>query len=85
MCTGQEDLSITETPYTDVSGLRAGYNVYKAVYALAHALHDLMQCEEGRGPFNRNSCADKTNLKPWQVRPTGIVQFFSRHIEELKV
>ncbi|KTF77359.1 hypothetical protein cypCar_00041946, partial [Cyprinus carpio] len=66
VCTGQEDLSITKTPYTDVSGLRASYNVYKAVYALAHALHDLMQCEKGRGPFSGNSCADMSNLKPWQ-------------------
>ncbi|KTF95367.1 hypothetical protein cypCar_00031724 [Cyprinus carpio] len=66
VCTGQEDLIITNTPYTDVSGLRASYNVYKAVYALAHALHDLMQCEEGRGPFSGNRCADITNLKPWQ-------------------
>ncbi|KAK9958622.1 hypothetical protein ABG768_010733 [Culter alburnus] len=67
VCTGQEDLSITDTPYTDVSELRAAYNVYKAVYALAHALHDLMQCEEGRGPFSGNRCADITNLKPWQL------------------
>ncbi len=73
VCTGQEDLSATDTAYTDVSGLRAVYNVYKAVYALAHALHDLMQCEEGRGPFSGNSCADIISLKPWQVRPTGIV------------
>uniref|UniRef100_A0A8C1TP37 G-protein coupled receptors family 3 profile domain-containing protein n=1 Tax=Cyprinus carpio TaxID=7962 RepID=A0A8C1TP37_CYPCA len=56
VCTGQEDLKATYTTYTDVSGLRAAYNVYKAVYALAHALHDLMQCEEGRGPFSGNSC-----------------------------
>ncbi|XP_042611576.1 extracellular calcium-sensing receptor-like [Cyprinus carpio] len=67
VCTGQEDLSITKTPYTDVSGLRASYNVYKAVYALAHALHDLMQCEKGRGPFSGNSCANMSNLKPWQL------------------
>ncbi|XP_073707028.1 extracellular calcium-sensing receptor-like [Garra rufa] len=67
VCSGQEDLSNTETPYTDVSGLRAAYNVYKAVYALAHALHDLMQCIEGTGPFSGNGCADKTNLKPWQL------------------
>ncbi|XP_048025419.1 extracellular calcium-sensing receptor-like isoform X2 [Megalobrama amblycephala] len=65
-CSGQEDLSSTDTPYTDVSELRASYNVYKAVYALAHAVHDLMQCEEGRGPFSGNSCADISNLKPWQ-------------------
>uniref|UniRef100_A0A8C1YRT7 G-protein coupled receptors family 3 profile domain-containing protein n=1 Tax=Cyprinus carpio TaxID=7962 RepID=A0A8C1YRT7_CYPCA len=85
VCTGQEDLKATYTTYTDVSGLRAAYNVYKAVYALAHALHDLMQCEEGRGPFSGNSCADTINLKPWQVRPTGIVQILFRHIEDLNV
>ncbi|XP_026143553.1 extracellular calcium-sensing receptor-like [Carassius auratus] len=67
VCTGQEDLSTTNTPFTDVSGLRASYNVYKAIYALAHALHDLMQCEEGRGPFSENRCGDITNLKPWQL------------------
>ncbi len=60
VCTGQEDLRKTNTPYTDVSELRAAYNVYKAVYALAHALHDLMQCEEGRGPFSGNKCANIT-------------------------
>nr|XP_055030582.1 extracellular calcium-sensing receptor-like [Misgurnus anguillicaudatus] len=67
LCTGQEDLSSTNTAYTDVSELRGSYNVYKAVYALAHALHDLMQCEEGRGPFSDNTCADITNLQPWQM------------------
>ncbi|NP_001077346.1 olfactory receptor CQ19 precursor [Danio rerio] len=67
ICTGQEDLRTTKTPYTEVSELRASYNVYKAVYALAHALNDLMQCEDGRGPFSVNSCADITNLKPWQL------------------
>ncbi|CAM4579165.1 unnamed protein product [Leuciscus chuanchicus] len=66
-CSGQEDLNSTETAYTDVSELRASYNVYKAVYALAHAIHDLMQCEEGRGPFSGNRCADIINLQPWQV------------------
>ncbi|KAK7160622.1 hypothetical protein R3I93_008315 [Phoxinus phoxinus] len=66
LCTGQEDLTTTDTSYTDVSGLRASYNVYKAVYALAHALHDLMQCQKWKGPFSGNRCADIINLKPWQ-------------------
>ncbi|XP_056622265.1 extracellular calcium-sensing receptor-like [Triplophysa dalaica] len=67
VCSGEEDLYSTNTVYTDVSGVRPAYNVYKAVYALAHALHDLMQCEEGRGPFSENTCADKNDLKPWQL------------------
>ncbi|XP_077050150.1 extracellular calcium-sensing receptor-like [Siphateles boraxobius] len=67
VCTGQEDLTTTDTSYTDVSGLRASYNVYKAVYSLAHALHDLMQCQEWNGPFSGNRCADIINLKPWQL------------------
>uniref|UniRef100_W5LLL8 Olfactory receptor C family, q14 n=1 Tax=Astyanax mexicanus TaxID=7994 RepID=W5LLL8_ASTMX len=66
-CTGEEDLGSTDTAYTDMSELRASYNVYKAVYALAHALHDLTQCEEGKGPFKGQSCASLHTLQPWQV------------------
>ncbi|XP_001332817.5 extracellular calcium-sensing receptor [Danio rerio] len=66
-CSGQEDLSSIDTAYTDVKELRASYNVYKTVYALAHALHDLTECDEERGPFSENRCADITNLQPWQL------------------
>ncbi|TRZ03242.1 hypothetical protein DNTS_008915, partial [Danionella cerebrum] len=66
-CSGEEDLRNTNSAYTDVSELRPSYNVYKTVYALAHALHDLMQCEGGRGPFGGKSCADVNNLQPWQL------------------
>ncbi|XP_058244127.1 extracellular calcium-sensing receptor-like [Hemibagrus wyckioides] len=67
LCTGNEDLNSTNTAYSDMSELRASYNVYKAVYALAHALHDLTQCEEGKGPFPGHSCARISILQPWQV------------------
>ncbi|XP_066540564.1 extracellular calcium-sensing receptor-like [Hoplias malabaricus] len=67
MCTGEEDISNTNTAYTDMSQLRASYNVYKAVNALAHALHDLTICEEGRGPFNDLGCTSIQTLQPWQV------------------
>ena len=66
VCTGQEDLATSGTRLF-VSELRVDYNVYKAVYALAHALHDMLQCVPGRGPFTGHSCASLLTIQPWQV------------------
>uniref|UniRef100_A0A3Q3GKD4 Extracellular calcium-sensing receptor-like n=1 Tax=Kryptolebias marmoratus TaxID=37003 RepID=A0A3Q3GKD4_KRYMA len=49
VCTGSEDLSLTASSYTDVSQVRISYNVYKAVFAIAHALHTLVSCDSA-GP-----------------------------------
>ncbi|XP_059187679.1 extracellular calcium-sensing receptor-like [Centropristis striata] len=67
LCTGQEDIENAETAFLDVSNLRSEYNVYKAVYALAYALDDMLHCVPGRGPFSRNSCATLQTMEPWQV------------------
>ncbi|XP_072313073.1 extracellular calcium-sensing receptor-like [Eucyclogobius newberryi] len=67
LCTGHEDLQNIDTEFLDVSNLRPEYNIYKAVYALAHALDDLLRCEPGRGPFSGNSCATLHTLEPWQL------------------
>ncbi|XP_071396639.1 extracellular calcium-sensing receptor-like [Centroberyx affinis] len=67
LCTGQEDLGNVETGFLDVSELRPEYNVYKAVYALAYALDDMLQCVPGRGPFSRHSCTTLQRLEPWQL------------------
>ncbi|XP_066566530.1 extracellular calcium-sensing receptor-like [Amia ocellicauda] len=67
ICTGSEDIKSTQTSYSDMSGLRGAYTVYKAVYTLAHSLHNLMSCEFGKGPFENNSCADITSVQPWQL------------------
>uniref|UniRef100_A0A8C4ZZV0 G-protein coupled receptors family 3 profile domain-containing protein n=1 Tax=Gadus morhua TaxID=8049 RepID=A0A8C4ZZV0_GADMO len=56
LCTGNESLRNIGTEFLDLSNLRAEYNVYKAVYALAHALHDILQCVPGSGPFQGQSC-----------------------------
>ncbi|XP_073350290.1 extracellular calcium-sensing receptor-like [Pagrus major] len=67
LCTGQENLEDVETELLDVSDLRPEYNVYKAVYALAYALDDMLQCEPGKGPFSGRSCGNLQNLEPWQL------------------
>ncbi|XP_032401807.1 extracellular calcium-sensing receptor-like [Xiphophorus hellerii] len=38
MCNGQEDLNTLKSPYTETSQLRITNMVYKAVYAIAHAI-----------------------------------------------
>lgn len=45
ICNGSEDLRYTHSSYIDVSQVRISYSVYKAVYAIAHALHSLLKCE----------------------------------------
>ncbi|XP_047450509.1 extracellular calcium-sensing receptor-like [Mugil cephalus] len=67
LCTGQEKLEFVETELLDISNLRPEYNVYKAVYALAHALDDVLRCEPGKGPFSGNSCGNLQALEPWQL------------------
>ncbi|XP_076591515.1 extracellular calcium-sensing receptor-like [Chaetodon auriga] len=67
LCTGQEDLEEVETELLDISDLRPEYNVYKAVYALAYALDDMLKCESGRGPFSGHSCSNLKRLEPWQL------------------
>ncbi|XP_058479966.1 extracellular calcium-sensing receptor-like [Solea solea] len=67
LCTGQEVIENVETEFLDVSDLRPEYNVYKAVYTLAYALDDMLQCEPGRGPFSNNTCAHLQRLEPWQL------------------
>ncbi|XP_059187150.1 extracellular calcium-sensing receptor-like [Centropristis striata] len=67
LCTGQEDIKNVETEFLDLSNLRPEYNVYKAVYALAYALDDMLHCVPGSGPFSGNSCANRQTMEPWQL------------------
>uniref|UniRef100_A0A3B4YJD0 Olfactory receptor C family, x3 n=1 Tax=Seriola lalandi dorsalis TaxID=1841481 RepID=A0A3B4YJD0_SERLL len=67
-CKGTENLEDVYSPYSDVTQLRVSYNVYKAVYLVAHALQDMSYCKVGKGPFLNSTCADPKHFKPWQVR-----------------
>ena len=66
-CTGSESLHEKPTRYTDISDSSLLNNVYKAVYAVAHSLHNLIICKDRHGPFMNKTCADKSRIEPWQV------------------
>ncbi|XP_051252922.1 extracellular calcium-sensing receptor-like isoform X1 [Dicentrarchus labrax] len=45
VCDGTEDIRTLQSPYTDTSQLRITNMVYKAVYAIAHAIHNAV-CQD---------------------------------------
>ncbi|XP_028681594.2 LOW QUALITY PROTEIN: extracellular calcium-sensing receptor-like [Erpetoichthys calabaricus] len=66
-CTGYENLSDIKNQYTDVNELRITNNVYKAVYAIAHSIQNLLTCNHDKGGMTNSICANKTQIEPSQV------------------
>uniref|UniRef100_A0AAY4DR30 G-protein coupled receptors family 3 profile domain-containing protein n=1 Tax=Denticeps clupeoides TaxID=299321 RepID=A0AAY4DR30_9TELE len=84
-CTGNETIRDQYSSYMNTSSPRVTYNVYKAVYAIAHSLHGLINCKPGKGPFQNSSysvdcisCPDDfwSNLNGTQCIPK-VVEFLS--------
>ncbi|XP_009292006.3 extracellular calcium-sensing receptor-like [Danio rerio] len=58
-CDGTEDLGRLKNPYTDTSQLRISNMVYKATYAIAHALHGII--------CNEKKCNKNIKIEPREV------------------
>ncbi|XP_053479653.1 extracellular calcium-sensing receptor-like [Ictalurus furcatus] len=68
LCKSNESLTQVQNLYTDVSDLRIASNVYKAVYAVAYALHSSYGCskrDSGQGADVCTNLAD--NQQPWKI------------------
>ncbi|XP_026169589.1 extracellular calcium-sensing receptor-like [Mastacembelus armatus] len=63
VCDGNEDLQKLQSPYTDTSQLRITNMVYKAVYAIAHAIHNAV-CQESN---STTQCDRISSIEPKQV------------------
>lgn len=83
-CSGTEELGSIANIYSDVSQLRISYNVYNAVYALAHAIKAMRSCVKGKGPFLQQACPDMDNIKPWQVLLCLIIHYKFTEVTLLK-
>uniref|UniRef100_UPI0009B38789 extracellular calcium-sensing receptor-like n=1 Tax=Monopterus albus TaxID=43700 RepID=UPI0009B38789 len=89
-CSGHEDLTGVKNSYTDMSLMPLFNNIYKGVYAVAHALHNILGCNEtcnynvqldpltegDEVYFNENGDpAAKYEIINWQPTENGIVDF----------
>nr|XP_046244556.1 extracellular calcium-sensing receptor-like [Scatophagus argus] len=63
VCDGSEDIQTLQSPYTDTSQLRITNMVYKAVYAIAHAIHNSV-CQETN---STTQCDKITGIESKQV------------------
>ncbi|XP_072247811.1 extracellular calcium-sensing receptor-like [Leuresthes tenuis] len=58
-CTGHEDLAGVQNSFTDMSLMPIFNNVYKGVYAVAHALHGILSCNK--------TCDNNVQLDPFTI------------------
>ncbi|XP_069800037.1 extracellular calcium-sensing receptor-like [Dendropsophus ebraccatus] len=66
-CTGLEKIVTNEVAEFNDPTSQYVYMAHNALYAIAHALHNLLHCRPGEGPFHGRSCANTHELQPWQL------------------
>ncbi|KAK1899384.1 Vomeronasal type-2 receptor 1 [Dissostichus eleginoides] len=79
VCDGTEDIKTLQSSYTDTSQLRITNMVYKAVYAIAHAIHNAV-CQK---TDSTTQCDKFTKLEAKEVSKNNDV-LFKLHIYFIK-
>ncbi|XP_049432391.1 extracellular calcium-sensing receptor-like [Epinephelus fuscoguttatus] len=74
-CTGHEDLTGVQNSFTDMSLMPIFNNVYKGVYAVAHALHSMFDC---------NKTCNTMKLDPYTIlQHIKMIHFKTKEGEEV--
>ncbi|XP_029435435.1 extracellular calcium-sensing receptor-like [Rhinatrema bivittatum] len=82
-CSGQEKVHQLDPALFELDNLRYTYNAYLAVYAYAHALHNLVSCQDGAEFPSNGSCVSIEEIQPHQVlQHLRNVHFMTRSGEE---
>ncbi|XP_028649107.2 extracellular calcium-sensing receptor-like [Erpetoichthys calabaricus] len=68
-CTGSENLREVNNQFTDVTEMRIPNNVYKAVYAIAYAVQNLVVCKNMEDQLLNKTCQKSKTIQPWQLLP----------------
>ncbi|XP_062993156.1 vomeronasal type-2 receptor 26-like [Elgaria multicarinata webbii] len=66
-CTGQETLQSLTSPFFEMSMTGHSYNIYNAVYAVAHALHNTYISLSNHRPMEEGRMLEPQNIGPWQI------------------
>uniref|UniRef100_A0A7N8X924 Extracellular calcium-sensing receptor-like n=1 Tax=Mastacembelus armatus TaxID=205130 RepID=A0A7N8X924_9TELE len=75
-CTGHEDLTGVQNGFTDMSLMPIFNNIYKGVYAVAHALHSILGCNQ--------TCQYKGQLEPLTIlQHTKNIHFKTKEGDEV--
>uniref|UniRef100_A0A6Q2YIX8 G-protein coupled receptors family 3 profile domain-containing protein n=1 Tax=Esox lucius TaxID=8010 RepID=A0A6Q2YIX8_ESOLU len=82
VCSGLEDLGNIMSSYTNASRVRISYNVYKAVYAIANALHQLLQCDSSGQSQTQGKCNTSSTYTPRQLLRYLKMVNFTNHFGE---
>ncbi|XP_039640602.1 extracellular calcium-sensing receptor-like [Perca fluviatilis] len=75
LCDGTEDIKTLQIPYTDISQIRITSMVYKAVYAIAHAIHNAV-CQKTN---STTQCDKFTRIESKEVLTQLKKVNFSQH------
>lgn len=79
-CNGSENLRDIQNSFTDLTDLRFSNNIYKAVYAVAHAINNILSCEQNKSSIRNATCQKLIEIKPWQVRPDNSFRYTNIYI-----
>ncbi|XP_043926756.1 extracellular calcium-sensing receptor-like [Protopterus annectens] len=67
LCTGEEKLDYYDLSKFNLFDFRYAYNAYKAVYAIAHGLHALLNCNSSSEFYAYKTCKTFDYRKSWQL------------------